>query len=117
MEDVHRNFITYIPPNATDWIYFNCHGYGNGNSNVQNRIATLNTLDNSTTYWIHADMDTSTAEKIYGGFNENKCFDLHGKTGFKWYFDDHDYNDCKRIRVFRFLHFCRSQLFNNFASF
>jgi hypothetical protein len=101
MEDVHRNFITYIPSNVTDpseWIYFSCNGDSEGKENVKNRIATLNTLDDSTTYWIHAEMDVSPGERIRGGFNENKCFDLHGDTGFKWYFDDHDYNDCKRIR-------------------
>ncbi|CAI2175236.1 17146_t:CDS:2 [Funneliformis geosporum] len=97
MEDDHRNFITYIPPNIDPpykWYQFYCNG-----SNGKNRIGTLNTLDNSTTYWVHASMDeTSTAEKIRGGYNENKCFDLHGATGFKWYFEEHDYNDCKRIR-------------------
>ncbi|CAI2202136.1 17349_t:CDS:2, partial [Funneliformis geosporum] len=81
MEDVNRKFITYIPPNVypRDWYVFYCNGDGH-----KNRIATLTTLDNSTTFWVHSSMeDSSTAEKIRGGYNENKCFDLHGDTAFK----------------------------------
>jgi hypothetical protein len=102
MEDDHRNFITYIPPNITDpsdWYYFHCNGDSDGQVNLKNRIATLNTLDDSTTYWIHAQMDADDSEeKIRGGFNENKCFDLHGDTAFKWYYEEHDYEDCRKIR-------------------
>ncbi|CAI2176013.1 18029_t:CDS:2, partial [Funneliformis geosporum] len=97
MEDDHRNFITFIPPHVDppiNWYGFNCHGNGQ-----KNRIATLNTLDNSTTYWVHAGLnDWKYTERIRGGYNENKCFDLHGVTSFKWYFEENDYNYCKSVR-------------------
>ncbi|RIA83643.1 hypothetical protein C1645_833512 [Glomus cerebriforme] len=55
---------------------------------------------NTTTFWIHVQAANLiySSEKIRGGYNRNICFDLHGKTGYKWHLDEHDYDDCVKIR-------------------
>ena len=79
-EDYKRNFLTYIPNiNPPESYYcFDCKTFEGGNStDLRNGILTYNTLDNTTTYWIHYQVFIPgyflLEEAILGGYNEDTC--------------------------------------------
>ncbi|RIA83635.1 hypothetical protein C1645_833498 [Glomus cerebriforme] len=102
-----RNFITSLSPElpGKPGYTFPCNGINKDikrdlSPSYKNRISTQYTLDNTMTFWIHVQVANwiYLSEKVRDGYNRNICFDLHGKTGYKWHLDEHDYDDCVKIR-------------------
>ncbi|CAG8701826.1 18613_t:CDS:2 [Rhizophagus irregularis] len=106
-EDDQRNFITFIPPNVphknNDYYCFPCSSFDivgrYFGADLRNGILTYQTIDNTTTYWIHLGSNYIGAyyEAYQGGYNKDACFMLTG------YFnaaeiEELSYDDCKKIR-------------------
>ncbi|RGB38014.1 hypothetical protein C1646_665696 [Rhizophagus diaphanus] len=105
-EDNQHNFITFIPPNVprknNDYYCFSCSSFDNvryDGAYVRNGILTQQTIDNTTTYWVHlgSNLLGNYYEAYQGGYNKDACFMLTG------YFkgaeiEELSYDDCKKLR-------------------
>lgn len=101
-EDAYRNFITYIPPDAPyhdqNYYCFDCSDFTNNNgANNRNGIRTFQTVDNTTTYWVHYVVRHDGSDVYLGGYNKNTCFDAYGVVD-EFFITESSYDDCKKIR-------------------
>ncbi|RGB31207.1 hypothetical protein C1646_671067 [Rhizophagus diaphanus] len=105
-EDYQRNFITFIPLNVPykneEYYCFPCSSFDElkyDGAYIKNGILTYQTIDSTTTYWIHLGSNFNGAyeESYKGGYNEDACFMLTGKKNVAD-IEELSYDDCKKIR-------------------
>ncbi|RGB21318.1 hypothetical protein C1646_778374 [Rhizophagus diaphanus] len=106
-EDYQRNFITYIPPNVPrkndDYYCSPCSSFDylqHDGADLRNGILTHQTIDNTTTYWVHLQSSSygeAHYEAIKGGYNKDACFMLSGSF-LAAVIEELSYDDCKKIR-------------------
>ena len=62
-------------------------------ADLRNGILTYQTIDNTTTYWIH--LGGKFFDQFRGGYNKDACFMLTGDIEL---IDELSLDDCKKIR-------------------
>jgi len=80
---------------------------GDHGKDFRNGILTYNTLDNSTTYWVHfklhyhvtggAGAHGGTMYFLLGGYNKNGCYLMNGTTPDLRFYET-SYEDCLKVR-------------------